>query len=133
VKPLKAAQLELFYNYRKNLERYPEWHEYFRTHQPPTLIVWGKNDPFFGPEGAKAFERDLTTIETHLLDTGHFALDEEVEAIEGVPTGSQSAVFEWPSRQVLLDYWYSNKYAAIKKLREGAVEFQGVIVEGVAG
>jgi len=76
-----AAQLELFYNYRKNLERYPEWHEYFRTHQPPTLIVWGKNDPFFGPEGARAFERDLKTIEVHLLDTGHFALDEEGEAI----------------------------------------------------
>ncbi len=76
-----AAQLELFYNYRQNLERYPEWHDYFRTHQPPTLIVWGKNDPFFGPEGANAFQRDLKTIEVHLLDTGHFALDEESEAI----------------------------------------------------
>ncbi|MBW4657978.1 MAG: alpha/beta hydrolase [Drouetiella hepatica Uher 2000/2452] len=76
-----AAQLELIYDYRKNLESYPEWHAYFRTHQPPTLVVWGKNDPFFGPEGAKAFARDLNIIETHLLDTGHFALDEEGEAI----------------------------------------------------
>jgi pimeloyl-ACP methyl ester carboxylesterase len=76
-----AAQLELFYNYRANLEQYPHWHEYFRTHQPPTLIVWGKNDPFFGPEGAEAFQRDLKNIEVHLLDTGHFVLDEEGEAI----------------------------------------------------
>jgi pimeloyl-ACP methyl ester carboxylesterase len=76
-----AAQLELFYNYRKNLECYPEWHEYFRQHQPPTLIVWGKNDPFFSVEGAQAFKHDLQTVELHLLDTGHFALEEELEAI----------------------------------------------------
>jgi len=55
------------------------------------------------------------------------------EAIEGNTTGSQSAVFEWPSRQAFLDYWQSKEYAEIRKLREGAVEFQGVIVEGVAG
>ncbi|WP_055076222.1 alpha/beta fold hydrolase [Pseudanabaena sp. 'Roaring Creek'] len=76
-----AAQMELFYDYRANLERYPQWHEYFRTHQPPTLIVWGKNDPFFGSEGAIAFQRDLPNAEIHLLDTGHFALEEEREAI----------------------------------------------------
>lgn len=76
-----AAQLELFYNYRRNLERYPEWQEYFRKHQPPTLIVWGKNDPFFSVAGAKAFEQDLKTVELHLLDTGHFALEEERETI----------------------------------------------------
>ncbi len=76
-----AAQLELFYNYRANLELYPQWHDYFRTHQPPTLIVWGKHDPFFGPEGAHAFQRDLKNAEVHLLDTGHFALDEEGEVI----------------------------------------------------
>jgi pimeloyl-ACP methyl ester carboxylesterase len=76
-----AAQLELFYNYRTNLQRYPEWHEYFRQYQPPTLVVWGKNDPFFGIEGAEAFQRDLKTIELHLLDTGHFALDEDCDAI----------------------------------------------------
>lgn len=52
------------------------------------------------------------------------------EAIEGSTTGSHSAVFEWSSRQVFLDYWHSREYAEIRKLREGAVEFQGVIVEG---
>jgi pimeloyl-ACP methyl ester carboxylesterase len=76
-----AAQLELFYDYRNNLKRYPQWHEYFRQHQPPTLIVWGKNDPFFSVEGAEAFQRDLPNAELHLLDTGHFALEEEREAI----------------------------------------------------
>jgi pimeloyl-ACP methyl ester carboxylesterase len=76
-----AAQLELFYDYRTNLQRYPEWHEYFQQYQPPTLIVWGKHDPFFGPEGAEAFQRDLKTTELHLLDTGHFALDEDCDAI----------------------------------------------------
>lgn len=76
-----AAQLELFYDYRKNLELYPQWHEYFRQHQPPTLIVWGKNDPFFSVEGAQAFKQDLRMVELHLLDAGHFALEEEREAI----------------------------------------------------
>jgi uncharacterized protein (DUF1330 family) len=54
------------------------------------------------------------------------------EVIEGSAAGSQSAVFEWPSRQVFLDYWHSKEYAEIRKLREGAVEFQGAIVEGVS-
>ncbi len=54
------------------------------------------------------------------------------DVIEGSATALQAAVFEWPSRQVFLDYWHSDEYAAIKKLREGAVAFQGVLVEGVA-
>jgi pimeloyl-ACP methyl ester carboxylesterase len=69
-------QLELLHNYPSNLQRYPEWHAYFRQYQPPTLVVWGKNDPFFGPEGAHAYQRDLATIELYLLETGHFALEE---------------------------------------------------------
>jgi pimeloyl-ACP methyl ester carboxylesterase len=76
-----AVQLELFYNYAANLALYPEWQNYFRKHQPLTLIVWGINDPFFTVEGAKAFQRDLPKAELHLLDTGHFALEEENEAI----------------------------------------------------
>ena len=54
-----------------------EWHRYFRTHQPKTLIVWGQNDPFFTVDGARAFLKDLPKAELHLLDTGHFALEEE--------------------------------------------------------
>lgn len=76
-----AVQLELFYNYASNLVLYPYWQGYFRTHQPATLLVWGINDPFFTVEGAKAFQRDLPKAELHLLDTGHFALEEENETI----------------------------------------------------
>ena len=77
----RAAQLDLFYDYRINLERFSEWQAYFQQHQPPTLVAWGKNDPFFSIQGALAYQRDLKTIETHLLDTGHFALEEEGDFI----------------------------------------------------
>jgi len=74
-------QLNLLYNYQSNPPRYESWHEFFRTHQPPMLIVWGKNDPFFTVEGARAYLKDLPKAELHLLDTGHFALEEELESI----------------------------------------------------
>ncbi len=76
-----AAQLDLFTDYRSNVQRYPEWQAYFRRYQPPALIVWGKNDPFFSPEGAAAYQRDLPNSEMYLLDTGHFALEEERQTI----------------------------------------------------
>lgn len=76
-----AIQLALFRDYRTNPPLYDSWHAYFRAHQPPTLVVWGKNDPIFGPDGAVAFLRDLKRTELHLLDTGHFALEEEGELI----------------------------------------------------
>jgi pimeloyl-ACP methyl ester carboxylesterase len=69
-------QLALFYSYGSNPPLYPEWQEYFRTYQPPTLIVWGQNDYIFPAEGAHPYQRDLTNLELHLLDTGHFALEE---------------------------------------------------------
>jgi pimeloyl-ACP methyl ester carboxylesterase len=72
-----AIQLDLFHNYTSNVALYDEWHQYFRAHQPKMLIVWGQNDPFFTVEGAKAFSRDLPNSELHLLDTGHFALEEQ--------------------------------------------------------
>ena len=68
-------QLNLFYDYRTNVELYPVWQSYLRTYQPPTLVVWGKNDPIFPAEGAEPFKRDLNNLEFHLLDTGHFALE----------------------------------------------------------
>lgn len=76
-----AIQLELFYNYSTNLARYPEWQAYFRKHQPPTLVVWGKNDPIFIEAGALAYQEDLQNVEVHLLDTGHFALEEDSQTI----------------------------------------------------
>lgn len=74
-------QLELLHNYPMNIARYPEWHAYFRQHQPPTLAVWGKHDPFFAPAGAESYKRDLPNAEVHLLDTGHFALEDHCEEI----------------------------------------------------
>ena len=74
-------QLELFYSYGSNPPLYPAWQEYFRTYQPPTLIVWGKNDPIFPEEGAHPYKRDLKDLEFHLLDTGHFALEEDGHVI----------------------------------------------------
>ncbi len=70
-------QVALFYSYRTNLERYPEWQHFFRTYQPPTLITWGGNDQIFPPSGAKAYLKDLPNAELHILDTGHFALEED--------------------------------------------------------
>jgi len=70
-------QLALFYDYQNNVPHYPAWQAYFRKHQPPTLIVWGKNDTIFPAEGAHPYKRDLNNLEFHLLDTGHFALEED--------------------------------------------------------
>ncbi|WP_315787651.1 alpha/beta hydrolase [Fischerella sp. JS2] len=74
-------QLALFDSYGSNPPLYPQWQEYFRTYQPPTLVVWGKNDFIFPAEGAHPYQRDLKNIEFHLLDTGHFALEEDLDAI----------------------------------------------------
>jgi pimeloyl-ACP methyl ester carboxylesterase len=73
----KDIQLELFYSYGSNPPLYPAWQQYFRDHQPPMLIVWGKNDQIFPAAGAEPYKRDLKNLEVHLLDTGHFALEED--------------------------------------------------------
>ena len=69
------VQLDLFRDYRSNVALYPAFQQYFRTHQPPLLAVWGKNDPFFLPPGAEAFKRDIPGAEVRFFDTGHFALE----------------------------------------------------------
>lgn len=74
-------QLKLFYSYGSNLPLYPSWQKYLRTYQPPTLIVWGKNDKIFPTEGAEAYKKDLKNIDFNLLNTGHFALEEDGELI----------------------------------------------------
>ena len=68
-------QLDLFLDYASNVALYPKFQEYFRTKRPPTLAVWGSNDPFFLPPGAEAFKRDQPEAEVHFYDTGHFALE----------------------------------------------------------
>ena len=73
----KEIQLELFYSYGTNPPLYPQWQAYFRKHQPPTLLVWGKGDYIFPEEGAHPYKRDLKNLDFHILDTGHFALEED--------------------------------------------------------
>ncbi len=77
----REIQMDLFYDYRTNVALYPRFQAFFREHQPPALIVWGKHDPIFPPEGAAPYRRDLPDAETHLLDTGHFALETHGEEI----------------------------------------------------
>jgi pimeloyl-ACP methyl ester carboxylesterase len=77
----KDIQLSILSNAKRNLDAYPDWQAYFRKQQPPTLITWGKNDGIFTVEGAELYKRDIPNAELHLLDTGHFALEEEVDRI----------------------------------------------------
>jgi pimeloyl-ACP methyl ester carboxylesterase len=74
-------QLDLFLSYGSNPPLYTQWQEYFRTHQPPMLIVWGRNDQIFPAAGAEPYKRDLKTLEFHLLDAGHFALESDGDLI----------------------------------------------------
>jgi pimeloyl-ACP methyl ester carboxylesterase len=69
------VQLDLFGDYKSNVALYPTFQTYFRTHKPPFLAVWGKNDPFFLPAGAEAFKRDIPNATVRFLDTGHFAVE----------------------------------------------------------
>jgi pimeloyl-ACP methyl ester carboxylesterase len=75
--------LDLFYDYRKNVELYPVWQKFLRDHQPPTLIFWGQNDVFFTPAGGEAYLRDLPNAEMHRLDAGHFAVEDHADYIAG--------------------------------------------------
>ena len=72
----QEVQLEMFLDYGTNVGEYPKWQALFREHQPPALLVWGANDYIFPAEGAHPYKRDLDDLEFHLLDTGHFALEE---------------------------------------------------------
>jgi pimeloyl-ACP methyl ester carboxylesterase len=77
-------QLDLFGDYKSNVAAYPTFQNYFRTHKPPFLAVWGKNDPFFLPRGAEAFRRDIPGAMVHFFDTGHFALETHATEIGAV-------------------------------------------------
>lgn len=87
-------QLRLFRDYPTNVDLYPRIQEYFRTSQVPLLAVWGRNDEIFGPDGARAFQRDLPGAEIHLLDTGHFALESHLDAITGYVRGFLGRVLD---------------------------------------
>lgn len=74
-------QLDLFLDYRNNLTLYPQFQAFFKTAQVPTLVIWGKHDPFFIPPGAHAYKTDNPNAVVELLDTGHFALETHAEHI----------------------------------------------------
>jgi pimeloyl-ACP methyl ester carboxylesterase len=80
-------QLDLFLSYGSNLLLYPKWQAYFRDHQPPVLIAWGKNDQVFPTAGAEPYKRDLKNLEYHLVDAGHFALETNGDEIAGLIRG----------------------------------------------
>ncbi|WHS30122.1 alpha/beta hydrolase [Brucella sp. NM4] len=75
----KDIQLDLFHDYGTNVPLYPKFQQFFRDRKPPTLIVWGKNDKIFPEEGAHPYLRDLPDAEIHILDTGHFALEDKLD------------------------------------------------------
>jgi pimeloyl-ACP methyl ester carboxylesterase len=80
-------QADLFYDYRTNVAGYPKWQAWLRQTQPPTLVVWGKYDPSFATAGAAAYQRDVPSAEVHLLDAGHFAIDEACDEIAKLTRG----------------------------------------------
>jgi pimeloyl-ACP methyl ester carboxylesterase len=74
-------QADLFFDYQSNVASYPKWQAWMREHQPPMLVVWGKYDPSFAVGGAPAYRREVPKAEVHILEAGHFALDEKLDEI----------------------------------------------------
>jgi len=83
----KQVQVDLAFDYHTNIARYPQWQAWLREHQPPTLVLWGREDPFFVEAGAHAYRRDLPDAELRLFDTGHFALEENLPEMAGLIAG----------------------------------------------
>jgi pimeloyl-ACP methyl ester carboxylesterase len=77
----RKIQVQLFQDYQNNIDRYPAWQALMKKHQFPALIVWGKNDPAFIAAGAEAYLRDLPKAELHLIDAGHFAVEEQPQLV----------------------------------------------------
>ena len=76
---MMEIQADLKLDYKSNIERYPLYQQFLRTHRPPVLAMWGKNDPFFIPPGAEAFKRDVPNADVRFVDAGHFALETNVD------------------------------------------------------
>jgi pimeloyl-ACP methyl ester carboxylesterase len=81
---IAQIQVELFYDYRTNVAAYPAWQDYLRKYKPPLLVVWGRYDPSFALPEAEAYKREVPDAEVHVLEAGHFALDEAVDEIAGI-------------------------------------------------
>jgi putative NADH-flavin reductase/pimeloyl-ACP methyl ester carboxylesterase len=92
----KQIQVDLAFDYKSNVALYPRWQAWLREHRPPTLVVWGRNDPFFVEAGAHAYKEDVPDTRVHVLDTGHFALEERVDAIAPLVASFLERI--WPDR-----------------------------------
>jgi pimeloyl-ACP methyl ester carboxylesterase len=77
----RRVQMDLFYDYRTNVDLYPKWQKFLKDYQPKTIIFWGQNDIFFTQAGGEAYLRDLPNAEMHRLDSGHFAVEDSLETI----------------------------------------------------
>jgi pimeloyl-ACP methyl ester carboxylesterase len=77
----RKVQMEFFYDYRTNVELYPQWQEFLRNRQPTTIIFWGQDDIFFTREGGEAYLKDLPKAEMHRLESGHFAVEDSLDYI----------------------------------------------------
>ncbi len=113
-------QLDLFGDYKSNVAAYPRFHEYLRAHRPPTLAVWGKNDPFFLPAGAEAYRRDLPDAEIHLVDAGHFPLETHLDEIATIIRAFLARTLDTAQGQALFgELGEASAPAAAKELLEG--------------
>lgn len=102
----EEIQLDLIFDYRKNLTLYPAFQAYFREYRPPLLAVWGRHDPAFLPAGAAAYRKDLPKAQVHLLDAGHFALETHAQEIAALISAFLGPIAEqslWSSPQGEID------------------------------
>jgi pimeloyl-ACP methyl ester carboxylesterase len=104
----RRLHLDLFYDYRTNVPRYPEWQKLLRDRQPKTVIFWGQHDIFFTPEGGEAYLRDLPAAEIHRLDSGHFAVEDSLEEIA-------SKMSEFYDRQVAQEHTWSSASSGVTR------------------
>ncbi|WP_202900681.1 alpha/beta fold hydrolase [Sphingomonas phyllosphaerae] len=93
----REIQAKLLYDYRTNVASYPRWQAWLREHQPKMLVLWGRYDPSFIVPGAQAYQRDVPGAELHILNAGHFALDENTEEVAELTRNFMTKVH--PNRQ----------------------------------
>lgn len=74
-------QFELNCSYKTNLDMYPAFQNYFREHEPPALILWGKHDVFFNVAEAACYQKDIRKAEVHILDGGHMVLETNFDEV----------------------------------------------------
>ncbi len=95
----EQLQIDLTFDYRSNVELYPAWQAWLREHRPPALILWGRDDPFFVEPGARAYLRDLPDAELHMLDAGHFALEERLGEIATLIASFVGRIWDRPGTE----------------------------------